>query len=626
VINEFMQKLAQKIIDPQTPSESSVAWTIVQPWTPKGEAFVFEARSKKIILDCQLAPGSYIYFPNVTQGVHEVFLDGKLIFKNGDPYFKTASSMYNAALVPCHLTEKGVELLWRANSSTHSLSILKSWPQIVSSRTSSDLFGTTVPIMSCGALFLFTLVSLAIFKQKISFEKLVSLCLTCIFVGLFFLFSNSDVFGIPGSGLNVHRLHDAFLWLGTIFLWRLLKQLDAVSRPFQIIHFALISVSLIAIALSANLDQSQVGSTIAFLANIACFIFCLFNALVRVGKDASRKNILVFLSLSVLCITGINDILINAIGLASVPLFSFGFLGSIVFTGLVVNEQIEDTYKERDSLRANLETQVKEKTKSLFEKSENLENALSNVKQAQADMLQSAKLASLGTMAAGIAHEINNSLNYVRGALGPLKKILEKVTTENSDKEKAGKCLKLMDEGLSLTAEIILNLKRYTRSESAEAEKLLLWEVIEGAILLTKGNIRSEIQIENKVEKELELSFSRVGISQIFMNLICNSADAFENYKGTRSPLIELFATEESHGIRVSCRDNGAGIPENILARLCDPFFTTKEVGKGTGLGLHIVQKEVSLRGGTLSFESTVGLGTTVSIFIPNEDKKREAS
>src|SRR5262249_17253864 len=152
-----------------------------------------------------------------------------------------------------------------------------------------------------------------------------------------------------------------------------------------------------------------------------------------------------------------------------------------------------------------------------------LEQAMGELKATQAELVQSAKLASLGTLSAGIAHEINNSLNYVNGALKPLKKLLER---EETPKEKIFTLVDAMQNGLKLTFRIIDSLRSYTNTNRQHFNEVGLRAVAENALVMLNSRISDIVRVKLDIADDIQVFGNEVSINQVFMNLISNSIDA----------------------------------------------------------------------------------------------------
>ncbi|MEK7357527.1 MAG: HAMP domain-containing sensor histidine kinase, partial [Bdellovibrionota bacterium] len=317
--------------------------------------------------------------------------------------------------------------------------------------------------------------------------------------------------------------------------------------------------------------------------------------------NRSRSQWLQFFALGSFVLAVVNEMFAVTGLIHSSPMLPFGFMAGVMFLALSVNVKVIEAYGERDYLRKNLEKEVERKTAEL-------KAAMTELKTTQAELVHSAKLASLGTLSAGIAHEINNSLNYVNGALQPLEKIFDR-TAPSSDKEKISKLIAVMKDGLSLTLDIVKSLRTYTGLNQAKFNDVNIAQVVNSSLTILRNRIRGRITIESNVAADLTVHGSVVGLNQIFMNLISNAVDAMSE-GGT----LTISGERQGEFAHLVVKDSGVGMPKEVLDRIFEPFFTTKEVGSGTGLGLYIVRQEVQRHKGELKVESVPGKGTTFHI------------
>jgi signal transduction histidine kinase len=235
----------------------------------------------------------------------------------------------------------------------------------------------------------------------------------------------------------------------------------------------------------------------------------------------------------------------------------------------------------------------------------------------QRELIASEKLASLGKLSAGVAHEIGNPLSAIRGYVEVLKKgytLPDKESTE---------FLNSIEKEIERIDRIIRTLLDYSRPKGFELKRVDVNDTIRDAaeIVKTQGLLKD---IDLKLELSTGLSPIEVDphqLSQVFINLILNAKDAI-----VQDGTIIISSYEPDEGIEVAVKDNGTGIPKEIIDRIFDPFFTTKEPGKGTGLGLSVSQRIVNFFGGRISIESEAGKGSVFKITFPsiknNGDRK----
>ncbi len=299
--------------------------------------------------------------------------------------------------------------------------------------------------------------------------------------------------------------------------------------------------------------------------------------------------------------------------------------------------------------QAQLHNQTKEQTQKLAQ-------ALHDLQQTQTQLIQTEKMSSLGQLVAGVAHEINNPVNFIYGninhvndytqdLLGILDLYLQNAPNPSSEIrdraleidlefiiEDLPKTLSSMKIGVDRIRQIVLGLRNFSRLDEAEKKPVDIHEGIDSTLLILQHRLKAKpespaIQLV-KEYTNLPLVECYAGpLNQVFMNVLSNAIDALEDYTESQSKshssqitiftaLGELEGNIKSVVIRI--RDNGPGIPEAMKARICDPFFTTKPVGKGTGLGLSIsYQIIVDKHGGVFRCDSQPGLGTEFWIEIP---------
>ncbi len=249
----------------------------------------------------------------------------------------------------------------------------------------------------------------------------------------------------------------------------------------------------------------------------------------------------------------------------------------------------------RDAIKLNIS--LHEREKQLNEK--------------QAQLIQSAKLASLGEMATGITHELNQPLT----AMGLTAEMLSMELKEAKYKEAAASCTRIKRQ-LIRACKIVNHMRSYGRDTSREEyQSHNINQIIENAVVLSNMQIKrrtTEILIRLS-EKSLPIVCNAIQLEQVFINLLTNAKDALENSKGSiiiRSYQKETWAVSE-------VEDTGMGMRKEILDKAIDSFFTTKKVGKGTGLGLSISCRIIQEHGGEMKVESEVNRGTVIKVKLP---------
>ena len=257
-------------------------------------------------------------------------------------------------------------------------------------------------------------------------------------------------------------------------------------------------------------------------------------------------------------------------------------------------------------------------------------------------LMRSEKMASIGVLAAGVAHEINTPMGYISSNLSVLSRYLEQMARFIHDCGKSGcgkpaeksaagdsqsmeglledlpELIKETLEGAEQVTRIVRDLKSFSRVDRAEQEAVTLTSCLESALTVCFHELKNKVVIRREYEEGPELLCNPGQLNQVFMNLLVNAGQAI-----VPSGEIVLKEWHDELYLYVSVSDTGGGIPQEIRERIFDPFFTTKEVGKGTGLGLSISADIIKKHHGELLVESTVGVGTTFTVKLP---RKPEAS
>jgi two-component system, NtrC family, sensor kinase len=316
------------------------------------------------------------------------------------------------------------------------------------------------------------------------------------------------------------------------------------------------------------------------------------------------------------------------------------FMGVVAISTLLLSAILRHQQQaEQDLEQANktLELCVDERTMALTE-------ALDTLQKTQLKLIQGEKMSSLGQLVAGIAHEINNPVNFIHGNLTPIqdytKDLVELLQLYQSEyPNPAGSILKKMDgldleflvkdlsdvttsmrSGTERIKNIVLLLRNFSRLDESGLKSVNLHEGIDGTLMLLNSRLVTEnrmIEVFKDYGQIPSIECDAGAINQVWLNLISNAFDAVEGID--RSPTIQI-RTQVGSGDRVLIKitDNGVGMTEEVRSRMFDPFYTTKAIGTGTGLGLSIsYQIIIEQHGGKLWCDSTLGEGTTFIVEMP---------
>jgi signal transduction histidine kinase len=219
--------------------------------------------------------------------------------------------------------------------------------------------------------------------------------------------------------------------------------------------------------------------------------------------------------------------------------------------------------------------------------------------------------AAIGMLAAGVAHEINNPLAYVSANLNQLRALWE----EEHDPDEVKEILAESREGLARVATIVTDLLRMARHGDGERESCDLGDVVRGVLPLVAREAGASIEVAIDVESPLPVWGSARLLGQVALNLALNAVQAAPEAP-SRAPRVELRACAARNGVELSVRDNGPGIPADVLDQIFEPSFTTKPLGRGTGLGLALTRLVVTRHQGEIDVKSSPE-GTTVTVWLP---------
>jgi signal transduction histidine kinase len=328
----------------------------------------------------------------------------------------------------------------------------------------------------------------------------------------------------------------------------------------------------------------------------------------------SQKIILLYILLDTLILVMVGIVLLSRIVVK--PIHQLLKLTAEYKEGYMVPSFGEASKNEIGELSRSLKNMLKrldDNKRELKDHIASLETANQELKQAQDEIIRSEKLATVGRLAAGIAHEIGNPIGIVLGYLDLLE-------SNDISREEKTDYLKRIESEVNRINQIIRQLLDFSRPSSGKAEEIPLHKVITKTVDMFEPQPMMEdidIRLELRAEKDKVLADPNE-LQQVFLNIIMNAADALSAKNGSGLEKQLVVKTENvGDTIRLHLSDNGPGMSEGEIAHIFDPFFTTKDPGKGTGLGLSVCYRIVEGLGGVIRAESTQGRGMTVHITLP---------
>ena len=438
------------------------------------------------------------------------------------------------------------------------------------------------------------------------------------------------------------------------------------NRKYTVyIYYGFITIYTLAILLNV-FNQLQLSFNITDLCAGLITFFTLYVAIVAV-IDGKRTGKFFVVAWSIFLI-GVIAFVLRNFGILPYNSYTnytmpFGSALEVILLSLALADRINTLKKDKElsqkreliALQENkkilaeqnviLERKVLERTTDLEQTNEELNVTLEHLQDTQVKLVESEKMASLGVLTAGIAHEINNPINFVSSNISPLKRDVEDllevlneyetITDETSFQAKINSIKKLKSDldlefvktevfeiiegisnGASRTSEIVKGLRMFSRLDESEQKKALISDCLDSSLTVIQSRIKEVgITVNKDFQFYEEISCLPGKLNQVFLNLITNAVDALEEVNTKR--VIDLSINKENEYIKVQIKDSGKGISESVKKKIFEPFFTTKAVGKGTGLGLAIVYSIIEQHNGKINVNSQINKGTEITIFIP---------
>lgn len=385
------------------------------------------------------------------------------------------------------------------------------------------------------------------------------------------------------------------------------------------------------------------GYTPALYFNLS-WSFFLISVVIFIMKDTGILPFTAFTNNSILIGSSIEILLLSFALADKINVYKKEKEESQAIT-LKVSQENERIIREQNVI---LEAKVNERTLELQKSNKELEKTLKELKETETQLVESEKMASLGQLTAGIAHEINNPINFVTSNVNPLRRgvdvlydmigqieeiVVKEIPREDKLKEidemkqeldydylktEIDYLLKGIGDGASRTAEIVKGLRLFSRLDEDDLKKADINEGLTSTTVIVNHLLNNLIEIEKEYALIPMVECYPGKLNQVFLNIMSNAIHAIHKRWGEElGGVLHLKTWNDNENVYVSIKDNGTGMDENTQKKLFEPFFTTKDVGEGTGLGLSIAYNTIKKHNGSIELKSALGEGTEFIITIP---------
>jgi len=443
------------------------------------------------------------------------------------------------------------------------------------------------------------------------------------------------------------------------FMRKFLHTKELVPKHNRILNFFYIpyGVAMILLILNYQNHSYEILQLTAMLAALY-MLYVAYLTYTKGYRPAKFYIVAWVVFLLGLCIFVLKDYNILPYNTITYNMMPFGSALEVVLLSFALADKINTFKKEKEESQAEalrvitenerlvreqnvvLEFKVKERT-------EELELALTDLKEAQSQLVDSEKMAGLGQLTAGIAHEINNPINFVTSNIKPLEldildlnsvinmyesldfnqEIEPQIANIESFKkqidisfvrEEIKSLLSGIGEGARRTAEIIRSLKNFSRLDENDTKPVDLNEGLDSTLVLIRSTFPSNLKIVKDYQALPLVECMPGKINQVFMNLITNGIYAIKSKpEQNEEEFVTIKTWQEGNDVKISIKDTGTGMPEDVRQKIFEPFFTTKDVGEGTGLGLSIVFRIIENHHGNIDVVTKVNQGTEFIITLP---------
>lgn len=454
---------------------------------------------------------------------------------------------------------------------------------------------------------------------------------------------------------------------GNLFMMNFLQTRENIPKFHKAIYAPLLIYSIAIILRILGYDQASYRAI-----DIAAIttVFITFTVTISLSIKGYRPAIL-FLTAFSMFFTGLLLFVLRNLGIVPYNDFSnytkeFGIALDVVLLAFALADKINTFKREKErsqeetlkALKENeriireqnviLEQKVNERTLELSEANTELNQTLIDLKEAEGQLVEAEKMASLGQLTAGIAHEINNPINFVTSNVTPLNRDIDILISFISEMEKIGlsdlpaeekkkqieeqkeeldydylkmeiaQLLKGIHEGASRTSEIVKGLRVFSRLDEDDLKKANINDGLDSTLIIVNNLLSNKIKLEKSYSTIPLIDCYPGKLNQVFLNIISNAIYAINKKFGDhQGGILTISTSSNEKSIFVKIEDNGIGMDEVTKKKIFEPFFTTKDVGEGTGLGMSIAYNTIKRHQGEIQINSTPGLGTEFILELP---------
>ncbi|MDB5032264.1 7TM diverse intracellular signaling domain-containing protein [Mucilaginibacter sp.] len=443
---------------------------------------------------------------------------------------------------------------------------------------------------------------------------------------------------------NIKQYYRVFLFLYVLYLLPLIAILAGQAHiAYTLITVAALTTSLTLLFIVAVLYIKGFKPAKFFMIGWGLFLLAV---LITIG----RNNGLIpynYFTLNIIIYSALIELILFSVALADKINFYRHQNTQSQQAALTIAKENERLITEQNIF---LENKVKERTQELIQTNQNLSITIDNLKSAQMQLIETEKMALLGQLTAGVAHEINNPINFVSANVKPLRVDFDEIflllnkydeAANNPGKSKllndANNYKQTIDadfvkseikilldgveEGATRTAEIVQSLRTFSRMDELVIMPANINSAILSTLIILRSSIPYYIEIKPLLNKLEPLNCYSGKINQALINLINNSIQAIKAKEGHENESIIIKTQDQPDHILIEITDTGIGMTPAVRQRIFEPFFTTKNIGDGTGLGLSIVFGIIEKHNGTILVESIPGQGSTFTVTLPKSLK-----